>query len=276
VTPFVSFLSDFGALATAPAVCRGVIWGICPDARILDLTHEVTRFSIREGAFLLWSAVPYLPVGVQLAVVDPGVGTARRGIALRTQRGDLMVGPDNGLLVPAAGRLGGIVAVHVLENRAFWLPDTTATFHGRDVFAPVAAHLAAGTPLAAVGPDLPVGQIVPLNLPSSVARDGGLDTAVVFVDHYGNCVLAGTVAELYAASPAAGRGGPAPITQVTITTPSGTLTLPWASTFGEVAVGAPLLYQDGDYAQLAIAVHLGSAAEQLGLGLDDPIRLVPA
>src|SRR3990170_41153 len=141
--PLISFLSDFGTGST-PAVCRGVMWSIAPDARLLDLTHDVRQFAVRDGAFLLSRAVGYLPVGVHLAVVDPGVGTTRRPVVVRTERGDLLVGPDNGLLLPAARELGGPVDAWEITNRDLWLPNVSSTFHGRDLFAPVAAHLAGG------------------------------------------------------------------------------------------------------------------------------------
>ena len=163
--PYLSFLTDFGT-DTAPAVCRGVIWSILPDARINDLTHTSRQFGIRDGAFLLWSAVKYLPIGVHLAVVDPGVGTERRPIAIEVARGDRLVGPDNGLLMPAAERLGGITAAHLLENRALWRESVSHTFHGRDLFAPVAAHLAAGTPIGEVGRLIDAAGLVPLRMPA--------------------------------------------------------------------------------------------------------------
>src|SRR5262245_64233160 len=106
--PFVSLLTDFGSRDVSAAICRAVVLGICPDAEVIDLTHEVRKYAIRDGALALWSALPYLPVGTHVAVVDPGVGTARRPVALLAGRGDVLVGPDNGLLVPAAERLGGI------------------------------------------------------------------------------------------------------------------------------------------------------------------------
>ncbi len=160
---FITFLTDFGD--TAPATCRGVIWSILPGARINDLSHETRAFAIRDGAFLLWSSLPYQPIGVHLAVVDPGVGTTRRAIALQVARGDRLVGPDNGLLMPAAERLGGVAAAHELTNRALWREPVSDTFHGRDLFAPVAAHLAGGTPIADVGPPIPVASLVPLAFP---------------------------------------------------------------------------------------------------------------
>jgi S-adenosylmethionine hydrolase len=270
--PFISFLTDFGAASTAPAVCRGVMLRIAPDARIVDLTHAVRQFAIRDGAFLLWSAVPYLPVGVHLAVVDPGVGTERRAVAIRAARGDLLVGPDNGVLRPAAQRLGGIVEARALTNPALWLGPVSSTFHGRDLFAPVAAHLAAGEPLASVGDEVPVVELLDLVLPSATARDGGLDSAVLFVDAFGNCRLAGELADLEAAT---GQVEPGRVFRV-VPLRGDPVEVPYQPTFGRVAAGAPLLYEDADYAGLGLAVNQGSAAERFGLAPDDRVRVEPA
>jgi S-adenosylmethionine hydrolase len=269
-TPFISFLTDFGGSASAPAVCRGVIWGIAPDARICDITHSVRRFAVRDGAFLLSCTVPYLPLGVHLAVVDPGVGTARRPIAIRAARGDLLVGPDNGLLLPAARQLGGVLEVRVLENAALWLPRVSSTFHGRDLFAPVAAHLAAGAALASVGPAVPADEIVDLTLPDAAPREGGLDSAVLFIDTFGNCRLAGEAGDLAAVVGALLPGRP-----IAVFVDGHRTVVPWAATFGAVPVGTALLYEDADYAGLAIGVNQGSAAERFGLEIDRPIRLEP-
>jgi S-adenosylmethionine hydrolase len=268
--PYLSFLSDFGT-DTAPAVCRGVIWSILPDARINDLTHSSRQFGIRDGAFLLWSSVPYLPIGVHLAVIDPGVGTARRPIALQVARGDRLVGPDNGLLVPAAERLGGVVAAHALESRSLWRSSVSHTFHGRDIFAPVAAHLAAGTPIGEVGPAIDPAELVRLDLPRADLRDGGFDTSVLFVDAFGNCRMAGQPADL-----AALRTRLEPGDRFAVRIRSTVHEIPWQPTFGAVEAGAPLLYEDADYAGLAIGINRGSAAERLGLALDTPVRIEPA
>ena len=268
--PYLSFLTDFGT-DTAAAVCRGVIWSILPEARINDLTHSSRQFGIRDGAFLLWSSVPYLPVGVHIAVVDPGVGTARRPIAIQVARGDRLVGPDNGLLLPAAERLGGVVAAHVLKNRLLWRGSLSHTFHGRDVFAPVAAHLAAGTPIGEVGPAIDPDDLVRLDLPTADLRDGGFDTSVLFVDAFGNCRLAGQPADL-----AALRGRLEPGDRFTVRIGSEVHEVPWQPTFGLVEAGAPLLYEDADYAGLAIGINQGSAAEHLGLTHDSPVRIEPA
>ena len=267
---FISFLTDFGD-NTAPAVCRGVIWSILPDARINDLTHAARQFAIRDGAFLLWSAIPYLPVGVHLAVVDPGVGTDRRPVAIQSGRGDRFVGPDNGLLVPAAERTGGIVAAHVLENRRLWRETVSRTFHARDIFAPVAAHLAAGTQTGEVGPAIDPATLVSPAFPEARAHEGGLETSVLFIDAFGNCRLAGGPHDL-----AALRGDLAPGDRFRVRIGAEVRTVEWQPTFGAVAPGEPLLYDDADYAGLALGVNQGSAAERLGLEHDTAIRIEPA
>jgi S-adenosylmethionine hydrolase len=221
----------------------------------------------------LWSSLPYQPIGVHLAVVDPGVGTERRAIAVEVARGDRLVGPDNGLLMPAAARLGGIVAAHALENRAMWREaHASHTFHGRDIFAPVAAHLAGGTPIAEVGPPADPSTLVPLDFPEPLVRDGVLKTSVLFVDAFGNCRLAGQPIDL-----AGLRGAlePGDVFRVVIG-PGERIVVPWETTFGAVDVGEPLLYEDADYAGLAIGVNQGSAAEQLGLAHDSALTIEPA
>lgn len=268
--PLISFLSDFGTGST-PAVCRGVMWSIAPDARLLDLTHDVRQFAVRDGAFLLSRAVGYLPVGVHVAVVDPGVGTARRPVVIRAARGDLLVGPDNGLLLPAARELGGAADAWEITNRDLCLPTVSSTFHGRDLFAPVAAHLAGGLDPAVVGPSADIASLVDLRFPEAVARNGGLDTAVLFIDRYGNARLAGQPADL------ASIGAPlAPGRAYRVTIGEHRLDVPWHPTFGDVEPGAPLLYEDADYGGLGIALNQASAAGQLGLRLDTPVRIEPA
>jgi S-adenosylmethionine hydrolase len=275
--PFISFMSDFGVGSSAPAVCRGVMLDIAPEARLVDVTHAIRHFALRDGAFLLARSVPYFPVGVHVAVVDPGVGTARRPIALRAGRGDFLVGPDNGLLVPAAHALGGIVAARALENRALWLPSVSHTFHGRDIFSPVAAHLAGGEPFESVGPELDPASITRLDLPIAPPRDGGLDTSVLLIDAFGNCRLAGETSDLVTAFGDLEHGRQFDLVLPARGAQAGArIRVPWVATFGEVPIGSPLLFEDADYAGPALAVNLGSAAEELGLELDTPVRLEPA
>ena len=267
--PFITFLTDFGD--TAPATCRGVIWSILPEARINDLSHESRAFAVRDGAFLLWSSLPYQPVGVHLAVVDPGVGTERRGIALTVRRGDRLVGPDNGLLMPAANRLGGITAAHSIENRALWREPVSHTFHGRDIFAPVAAHLASGGPIGDVGPAVDPADLVELRFPEPVTHDRGLETSVLFVDTFGNCRLAGLPDDL-----AALRGTLTTGDRFRVLIGDRSADVTWQNTFGNVDPGIPVLYEDADYDGLAIGINQGSAAAILGLAHDTAVRIEPA
>jgi S-adenosylmethionine hydrolase len=174
--PIVTLLTDFGLRDPSAAICKAVVLGICPDAEVIDLAHDVRKYAIGEGALALWAALPYVPVGTHVAVVDPGVGTARRPVALQVARGDVLVGPDNGLLAPAAERLGGIVEARELANEALRLPVVSSTFHGRDVFAPAAGHLAAGVAFEALGPVVEPSTLVPSTLPAPRAVDGGLAT----------------------------------------------------------------------------------------------------
>lgn len=269
--PLISFLTDFGG-GSAPATCRGVMWGIAPEARILDLTHSVRKFAIRDGAFLLSRMVGYLPVGVHVAVVDPGVGTARRPVVLRAGRGDLLVGPDNGLLRPAARVLGDVDAAHVITATDLFLPRVSSTFHGRDIFSPVAAHLANGTPPERVGPPIDPAELVDLMLPEPVVGEGVLETTVLMIDSVGNARLAGQPEDLARSSGSALSGGQRfRVSGGSIA--GGGVVVPWHPTFGEVDAGEPLLYEDADYGGLGISVNQGSAMERFGLAIDTPVRI---
>ena len=266
--PIISFLTDFG-LNGATAACRGVMLGICRDAQIIDVGHDIRKFAIRDGAFLLRFALPYVPVGVHVGVVDPGVGTVRRPIAIRAARGDVLIGPDNGLLPPAADSLGGVVEARELTNRALWLPVTTSTFHGRDIFAPVAAHLAArDTEFEAVGEEIPVESLVRLPEPATVVAEGAIETVVTYVDSFGNIRMAGGRADLDAAFGPLGdgaalvagfEGGVREETR-------------YGTTFGTVPVGASVVYVDS-LGNLAMADNRGSLATRLGIGPDRPLRI---
>ena len=266
--PVISLLTDFGARDPSGAICEGVILRICPDATVIHISHEVTKYAVRDGALMLWCALPYLPVGVHIAVVDPGVGTARRPVAVVTRRGDVLIGPDNGLLRPAAERLGGIVAAHELTSQAHRLDPVSTSFHGRDIFAPAAAHLAAGVGVAELGAALDPGTLVDLEIPPAEPIPGGVATTVVYVDTFGNCKLGGLRTDLEA-STGPMRPGRAVRVQAE---GAGEHRMGWADTFGEVPVGAPILYVDS-YDRLTIAVNQGSAASALGLVQDQTLQI---
>ena len=181
--PLITLLTDFGLSDTYVGQMKGAILGIAPSVHLVDLTHAVPPQDVLAGAFLLWTAVePFGRDAVHLAVVDPGVGSSRRALAMRCARGDIFVGPDNGLLMPAVERLGGVSCAVELSDSRYWRPALSSTFHGRDIFGPVAAHLANGIELEALGPR--TEHFVPLELPQ---RDG-LAGEIVHVDTYGNLV----------------------------------------------------------------------------------------
>ncbi len=272
--PFVSLLTDWGLRDPSPAIARGVILGIAPDAQVIDISHEVEKFNIRHGALMLWSALPYLPIGAHAAVIDPGVGTPRRPIAIEVARGDYLVGPDNGLMLAGAERLGGIVRVHLIENPQYHLPVVTDTFHGRDLFAPATAHLALGVPLDSIGPQLDPAGLVTLDWPPVVVRDGELETTVIYRDTFGSLKLAGLAADLADALPGMERGQ---VLTIEVVQPDDAGTpprhqMPWAATFGEVPLGELVLLEDS-YGRLSIAQNQGNAAATLGVAEGTVLRV---
>jgi S-adenosylmethionine hydrolase len=267
--PVIGFLTDFG-LDGAVAACKGVMLSICPEAQSVDVAHSVRKYAIADGAFLMRFALPYLPVGVHVGVVDPGVGTARRPIGIRTGRGDVLIGPDNGLLPPVADALGGAIEARELSNRELWLPVTTSTFHGRDIFSPVAAHLAAGDAgFAAIGAALGHDDLVSLPEPSAVATNGEIETVVTYVDSFGNLRLAGGRDELLAAFGEPMDGMPL---LVEFGDPDLREATRYGSTFGAVELGASVLYVDS-LGNLALADNQGNLAARLAVGHDRPVRV---
>src|SRR4051794_38455972 len=186
----ITFLSDYGLGDEFVGVVHGVIAGICPQARVIDLGHGVPRQDVQAGALTLERALPYMPAGVHLAVVDPEVGARRRAVALRTAEEDrLLVGPDNGLLIPAAERFGGVAEAVEISSSPWRLEPVSATFHGRDVFAPVAARLACGGPLASAGEPIQPRGLVALEQTRPRQEEDALVAHVVGTDTFGNVVL---------------------------------------------------------------------------------------
>lgn len=258
---WISFTTDYGLSDGFVAACHGVIARIVPQVRVLDVTHLVPPQDVRHGALVLAQVVPYLPPAVHLAVVDPGVGTARRGIALTTAAGAL-VGPDNGLLLPAAQALGGIVAAHELQAAEYRLSQVTRTFHGRDVFAPAAAHLAGGLDIAALGSEIDPDLLARLPSPRVVAQPGRVETEVLTVDHFGNLQLGGTLAQLGAE--------PGETVHIKLSGKDETATV--GATFADVPQGRPVLFADSA-GQLALAINGGSAAASFAARPGVPVVL---
>ncbi|MFO1539380.1 MAG: S-adenosyl-l-methionine hydroxide adenosyltransferase family protein, partial [Chloroflexota bacterium] len=272
--PVVSFVTDFGMRDPSAGLLRAVVLGVAPDALIIDISHEVAPFRVRDGALVLWSAIPYLPVGAHVAVVDPGVGTDRRAIALETARGDFLVGPDNGILLPAAARLGGITRAHLIVAQQYRLPVVSASFHGRDLFAPAAAHLATGTPIDFLGPAVDPSRLLVVDWPEAEVYGGVLRSQAIYLDLFGNVKLSALGPELRAAL---GQVLFGETLWLRITDAAGVRDLPvtWAETFGNVPPGTPLLYEDS-YGRLCLAVNQGSAAALAGVVEDSEIVVTRA
>jgi S-adenosylmethionine hydrolase len=270
--PFISFLTDFGP-DSAPAVCRGVMWSIAPNAHINDISHSIRKYAIRDGAFLLWSALPWMPVGVAVGVVDPGVGTARRPIGLLTGRGDVLIGPDNGLLIPAAGALGGLSEARVLENRDWMLAKISSTFHGRDIFSPMAANIAIGGDFANVGPAVDSASLVGMEFPTSTVADAAIETTIIFVASFGNLHLTATGADM---ARAFGEVEPGTRFRVELVATPGHAghveEVTWVRTFGDSVPMTPVLYEDSS-GRLGYADNQSDAARRLGATVDQQVRI---
>jgi len=265
--PVVTLLTDYGETSEFPGICRGVIRRICPDAVIVDITHSIARHDVRHGALILRSALPYMPRGVHVAVVDPQVGTERRAVALRCEDGQVLVGPDNGLLSLAAAQAGGAVEAVDVSRSQHRLEPVSATFHGRDVFAPVAAALASGHALAEAGEPLGVDELTMLEL-SRPRREGKAVVAhALLIDVYGNVTLDLRHEDLPGTGLALGHA-------VQAATADGARRATFTTTFADVPAGELLLYEDASRS-LALAVNRGSAAAELSVATGDEVRLAP-
>lgn len=264
----ITFLSDYGYEDEFAGVCKAVIARIAPSVQVVDLTHGIARHDIRQGAAVLAHALPFAPPGVHLAVVDPEVGTERRAVAIQAADQDrVLVGPDNGLLWPALERLGGPVEAADISLSPFRLEPLSATFHGRDVFAPVAATLAQGVSLGEVGAPLPPDALTTLESSQARIEDGRTLAHVAYLDRYGNAVL--DLGEDRLPETGLRLGHP-----LVVETGSGSAEAVFARTFADVGEGRLLLYVDS-YRSVALAVNRGSAGAELRLASGDEVVLRP-
>jgi S-adenosylmethionine hydrolase len=262
--PLITFLSDYGLTDDFVGVCHGVIAGICPDARVIDLTHGVPRGNVRAGALILQGGLPFVPIGVHLAVVDPGVGSERRAVALRLADRRVLVGPDNGLLSLA----GDVLEAVDIGRSPFALEPVSATFHGRDIFAPVAAHLAAGAELSDAGEPIDPAGLVALSLPRHRVEEGVLVAHALYLDRFGNVQL--DVQQPGTPEPGLRLGQPVAISLRGEAWPG-----VYGRTFADAPAGELLVYEDS-YGRLAVAVNQGSAVQRLGIAVGDELRIAPA
>ena len=264
----ISLLTDYGSDDEFVGVCHAVIRGIAPDVPIVDLTHGIGRYGVREGAIVLRNSLPYVPPGVHVGIVDPQVGTERRAVAAMTADGRILVGPDNGLLSLAWERFGGVVEAVDVSRSQHRLEPVSATFHGRDIFAPVAARLATGAELGDAGQHVEPDELQVLALPEPEKRDGEVLAHVLVVDRFGNASLDVAHDDLAGSGLSLGRG-------VEIETSGGERFIAtFAQTFADVRPGDVILYEDA-YRSLAIAVNRGDAAGALKLAPDSTVKLRP-
>jgi S-adenosyl-L-methionine hydrolase (adenosine-forming) len=262
---FITFLSDFGLQDDFVGTCHGVMKRIAPEAEIIDITHGLAPGRVLQGALVLANTLPYMPSGVHLAVVDPGVGSARRPLALRDKEGRLYVGPDNGLLVPAAERFGGIDAAHELANPAYALEYVSRTFHGRDLFSPAAAHLALGVDPAELGPPVDPDALARLDLPEPEVSGNRIHATVLYVDRFGNVQLNLRRDHLEEANVVAG-------TRVELQIATERYFAVAARTFADARPGDLILYEDS-YGSVSVAISRGDAGKLLAVKPGQELRI---
>jgi S-adenosylmethionine hydrolase len=264
---WITFLSDYGLDDNFVGVCHGVIARTAPAVRVIDVTHTIEPQDLRQGAHVLAQSIPFLPQAVHLAVVDPGVGTIRRSIALESGE-NLFVGPDNGLLIWAAEATGGIKRVHEIANPAFRLERVSSTFHGRDIFAPAAAHLASGVELGELGPAIDPDSLERLPDSRSWTESGSVHGEVMLVDHFDNLQLNIDRDQLADIGVEIGD-------RVDVRISGRRHRMPYAETFAAVPVGRSVLCEDS-FRLLSVAVNQGRAAQLLQANAGDPVVVGPA
>lgn len=257
----ITLMSDFGLSEEWVGAVKGVILSINPAAAIVDISHDIPPFDIGKGAFVLAAALPYMPMGVHVAVVDPGVGTRRLAIALVTERGDALVGPDNGLLIPAAARLGGVKKAYFLDEQDFFRTPVHPTFHARDIFAPVAAHLSLGVDPLEMGEPMDPDDLVPAPWGRAREGEGAVYAMVIDADRFGSLRLNAYPEQVRALGHAEGA-------RVLLGLGEEDLEATLASTFGDVEAGAALLFEDSS-GVMAAGVSGGSMAARTGIRAGD-------
>jgi S-adenosyl-L-methionine hydrolase (adenosine-forming) len=264
--PVVSFLSDYGHTDEFVGVCKAVVLRAAPAAQIIDISHGISPFDVRAGALALARSIQYLPPGVVLAVVDPGVGTDRRAVAVEVESG-FLVGPDNGLLAPAVALLGGASRVVSLTNPEYQLEAPGATFAGRDIFAPAAGYLAAGTALEALGEFVDPLSLVPGTVPLPKDDGGRAEGEVLWVDRYGNAQLNIDPGDLAALG--VEPGGP-----LEIRCGADRRTGRWVESYAEAGPFELAVVVDS-YGLVSLTLDRRPAAEELGLRAGSAVTLGP-
>ena len=260
----VCFLSDFGLVDDFVGTCKGVMLGVAPGLAIVDLTHDVPGFAVEVGAEILEHAARYMPAdAVYLAVVDPGVGTERRSLALRAERDAFLVGPDNGLLLPAADALGGVAEAVVLDNPDYHVHPVSNTFHGRDVFSPATAHLASGTALARLGRSLSPNSLARLEESGEPGAPGDtLEAGIISIDRFGNARLS-----IFYEDSGLEYGD-----WLKIDAGDGQMSVRYVETFGSSKAGELVIVPDSHW-RLSLCINRGNASQALALKRGGRVRL---
>jgi S-adenosyl-L-methionine hydrolase (adenosine-forming) len=260
---WVTFTSDYGLEDVFVGVCKGVVAQIAPQVRFIDVCHHITAQDVVQGATSLAAAIPFLPVAIHLTLVDPMHGSSTRGVVVETGDGSLLVGPDNGVMSFAWDARGGVARAFEIVNPGLWRETVHLTFRGRDIFAPVAAHLANGQPLADVGPALDAATLTELPVRAVVVDDDHVHAEVSLVDHFGNVSLNLARSDLEAAGISFGD-------TVEVRCNGRTLVIPFMATYGEVAPGRLTLCEDS-FRAVQLAVNAGHASRELRVGRGEPI-----
>jgi S-adenosylmethionine hydrolase len=260
---WVTFTSDYGLEDVFVGVCKGVVAQIAPHVRILDVCHLVSAQDVEQGATSLAAAIPFLPVAIHLALVDPTHGSSSRGVVVESGDGSLLVGPDNGVLSLAWDERGGVARAVEIANPSLWRATVHKTFRGRDVFAPVAAHLANGQTLDEVGPQVDVATLTRIPVRGVVVDDDHVHAEVSQVDHFGNVSLNLARADLEAAGIILGD-------TVELRCNGRTLAVPFTATYGDVAKGRLTLCEDS-FRAVMLAVNAGHASRELRVSRGEPV-----
>ncbi len=259
----ISLSSDFGVQNKGIAVMEAVALGICPDAKIFNLSHGIPAFSVYQGARIL-ETVAYLPIGCHIMIVDPGVGTERNGIIIETYRGDKLIGPDNGVLLPAVRFLGGFKRAFQLKNEKYFRKPVSPVFHGRDIFTPVAAHICNGVELEEFGPELRQDALVKAPYSEARVEQNRIDAQIIDMNNFGNLflnVMQNVMHELFK-----------PGDTINASIIGRQFSLPYKRTFGEVTIGEAVLVDD-DFGRVEVAINQGSFANKFNVKVGDTIVL---
>jgi len=262
--PFISLTSDFGVGTQGIGIMRAVALQICPDCEIIDLRHGLPGFDVTEGAWTL-EAVQFLPIGCHVCVVDPGVGTSRRRIIIKTKRGDYLIGPDNGVLIPASKILGGIEKAIEITNDKYMRKPVSPVFHGRDVFTPAAAWLCKGVGISKFGPEIDKKDLVKAPYEEAKVSKGLVEGKIIHVNHFGS-IFVNVRQEDFA------KSGIKYKDDVVIETAGKKIKMKFLKTFGEVREGEVVMFPD-DYGRIEIAINMGNFSKKFGTKLRDKITI---